>query len=384
LVLLSVFLIGFLIQAYDKAYGDAGYDFTSYLLSAQAILDDKNPFETGSPFTYSYPLFLAFVLIPFTLLPYWLSNFVWFLINVASFLGSIVLLVKQSPMYLKTNWGAHLYAQLVVALLLLTTVIQNHLLNGQVNFVVLLLCVLFLKYDFEDRPLLASLFLAMAIAIKLVPLILFLFLLVRRRYKTLALSTVLSVALCLLPMIRLGGDLFNFYGSYIRDFVLGRFSGGGLDRQTYFTLHGVLSQTIPALQSIPGVKVVAAAVVASAVAAVDLAANRLNGRVAGLWTCHLYFLAILLITPLSETDHLVFLLPAFALTVVKLIHDTDLPVQTLTVLIFFFVICIYVGRTFAGPFYFIGILLLFITVARVSLLRIAWEQENQPHRMPTS
>ncbi len=53
LVLLSVLLMVFLIQAYNKAYRDVGYDFTSYLLSAQAVLTGENPFETDSPFDYS-------------------------------------------------------------------------------------------------------------------------------------------------------------------------------------------------------------------------------------------------------------------------------------------------------------------------------------------
>lgn len=368
-VLLSVLLIVFLIQTYNKAYRDVGNDFTSYLLSAQAILNGESPFETDTPFTYYYPMFFAFAMIPFSLLPYWLSNLLWYLINVASLLGSIVILVKQSSKVLETTWGPHLYAPLVIALLLLTAVVQNHLLNGQVNFVVLLFCVLFLKYDFEDRAFLASVFLALAIAIKLVPLILFLFLLVRRRYKTLVLSTILFGVLCLLPVVTLGGDLFDLYGGYVRGFIFGRFSGGELGHHDYFTLHGFLSQTVPALRNIPGLKIVSAAFIALSVAAVDLIAIHRNGRVAGLWTCHLYFMAILLISPLSETHHLAFLLPAFALTLVKLLHDTDLPTQTYSALLSAFVICFYVGRAVAGPFYFVAILLLFITLARLSLLR---------------
>lgn len=369
-VLLSLLIISFLIQTYHKAYRDIGYDFTSYLLSAQAILNGENPFETGSPFTYSYPMFFAFALIPLSLLPYWLSNVLWYLINMVSLLGSIILLVKLSSKNLRTNWGPHLYAPLLIALLLLTAVIQNHLLNGQVNFVVLLLCVLFLKYDFENRWLLSSVFLALAVAIKLVPLILFLFLLLRHRYKSLVLTTVLFIAFCLLPVITLGGDLFDIYGNYIRDFIFGKFSGGETEQHQYFTLHGFLSQVVPALVSIQGLKLASAAVIALSVGVVDLIAIRLNGRVAGMWTCHLYFMAILFISPLSETHHLAYLLPAFALMLVKLLHDTDLSVLTYGLLLSSFVICFYVGRAVEGPFFFVGILLLFVAVAQVSWLRI--------------
>lgn len=368
LVLLSLMLAVFLLQTYHKAYRDIGYDFTSYLLSAQAVLHGENPFETDSVFTYSYPMFLAFALIPLSLLPYWLSNFFWYLINVVSLLGSIVLLVKLTLKNLQTHWGPHLYAPLVIALLLLTAVIQNHLLNGQVNFIVLLFCVLFLKYDSEDRGLLAAVFLALASAIKLVPLILFLFLLLRHKYKTLALSSVLFLAFCLMPVITLGGDMFDIYGDYVRGFILGKFSSGEPGQQMYFTLHGFLTQIGPSLLSVPGLKLASAGVVVLAVAVVDLMAIRRNGSVAGLWTGHLYFMAMLLISPLSETHHLAFLLPAFALMLVKLLYDTDLSAQTNTILLAAFVICFYVGRAVEGPFFFAGILLLFVAVARVSLV----------------
>ena len=185
------------------------------------------------------------------------------------------------------------------------------------------------------------------------------------------LSTVLFIAFCLLPVITLGGDLFDIYGDYIRDFIFGKFSGGETEQLQYFTLHGFLSQIVPALVSIQGVKLASAAVIALSVGAVDLIAIRRNGRVAGLWTCHLYFMAILFISPLSETHHMVYLLPAFALMLVKLLHDTDLSVLTYGLLLSAFVICFYVGRAVEGPFFFVGILLLFIAVAQVSWLRIA-------------
>jgi glycosyl transferase family 87 len=381
LVLLSVLFIVFLMQAYARAYRDVGYDLTSYLLSAQAILNGDNPFETDSPFTYSYPMFFAFALIPLSLLPGWLSSFIWYLINVASLLGSIILLVKLSSENLRTNWGAHLYAPVTIALLLLTGVVQNHLLNGQANFVVLLLCVLFLRYYFEDRALLASVFLALAVAIKLVPLVLFLFLLLRGSYKILMLSTVLVISFCLLPVVTLGGDLFDIYGDYIRGFIFGNFSGSELDHRTYFTLQGFLSQTVPALRSIPGLKIASAAAIALSVAVIDLIAMRRNGRLAGLWTCHLYFMAILFISPLSEIHHLAFLMPAFSLMLVKLLYDTNLPTKTYGSLLGAFVVCFYLGRAVAGPFFFLGILLLAITVARASLLRIASNSAPTDHAL---
>ncbi|MGB4850876.1 MAG: hypothetical protein WBQ38_01050, partial [Ignavibacteria bacterium] len=57
-------------------------DFTSYMLSSKALLENTNPYNNGSPFPYVYPLTLAFILIPFTLLPDIPLQILWFILNV--------------------------------------------------------------------------------------------------------------------------------------------------------------------------------------------------------------------------------------------------------------------------------------------------------------
>lgn len=367
LVLLSVLFLVLLIQTFNRAYRDTGYDLTSYLASAQAVLNGDNPYETGSPFNYSYPMFFAFLLIPLSVLPQWLSNFIWYLINLVSLFASFAVFVKLSSRGLKTDWGAHLYAPITAILLIMTPVIQNNLLNGQANFVVLLFCALFLQSHFEGRVFRASFFLALAVAIKLVPLALFLFLLVRRSYRTLALSALLAIGFCLLPVVTLGDNLFDYYGDYIRGFIFGNFTGNPPDQEIYFTLHGFLAQIWPVLSSFPGSKIASALVVALAVAVVDLLSLRRNRDLAGLWTCHFYLIAILLISPMSEIHHLAFLLPAFLLLPVKVLYDYELPARTSGILLTGFVTFFYIARVYHGPFFFIGILLLFVAVAQVSM-----------------
>lgn len=367
LVILSGVFIVFLIQTYGKAYRDIGYDFTSYLLAAQAIFNGENPFTTDTVFTYCYPMFFAFVLIPLSLLPYWLSNFLWYLINLVSLFGSIIILIKLSSKNLMTSWGTHLYAPLTVALLLMTAVIQNHFLNGQVNFLVLLLCVLFLKYDYEKKTILAALFLALAAAIKLVPLIFFLFLFLRGKFKILFLSTSLFVVFCLLPYISLGETMFDIYGDYIGGFIYGKFSGNQLDHPMYFTLHGFLKQTIAVFLDIPKLKIVSTGIVVLSLAVVDFISIRRNGKNNYLWACHLYFIAILFISPLSETHHLAFIIPVFLLLILKLLYNTSHSILRESIPLIAYVTCFYFGKTFDGPFFFIGLLILFLKVTHLTL-----------------
>ena len=378
LMLLVLMLTIFLIQMYSKANRDIGYDFTSYLLSAQALLDGQNPYQTDTPFTYSYPMFLAFLLIPLCKVPYWLANLTWFAVNVLSLLGSVFILVRLTLPHTKLDWTSHLIGPLVLSLLLMAGVIQNNLLNGQVNFVVLLSCMLFLKYFLANKTLPASLFLAMAAAIKLVPLILFLFVLLRRDFRVLALSTVLFVIFCLLPAVTLGGDVTVIYGEYVQNFILGKFSGGAEQaEQTYYTLYGFLTQLLPFLKRFAGMKLASAAVVAGVVAVVDIVAIRRNGKGVGVLTVNLYLLAILLITPLSETHHLAFMMPAVSLMMVLFVYDNEWSFKPYGILFGLFFVCFYLSKPVGGPLYFTALALLFVIVSKASRRPVAFSVARQ-------
>jgi hypothetical protein len=93
LALLAGLLIVLLLQTFRQAYRAGGYDFTSYLLSAKALWNGNNPYKTDTQFGYLYPLFLAFAILPLAAAPYWLANFLWFSLSIASlFLGCLVIL----------------------------------------------------------------------------------------------------------------------------------------------------------------------------------------------------------------------------------------------------------------------------------------------------
>jgi hypothetical protein len=70
LILLAALLLVLLaFQSFHMAAQGISNDFSSYLLSARALVDGSDPYHTGSPFPYIFPLSLAFLLIPFTWLP---------------------------------------------------------------------------------------------------------------------------------------------------------------------------------------------------------------------------------------------------------------------------------------------------------------------------
>jgi len=172
-----------LFQTFLKAYRAQGYDFTSYLLSSQALLDGRNPYLCDTQFTYIYPLFLAFTLIPLAVIPYWIANLAWFIISMSALLGSCLVLAKLGESETRTALGWHLALPGLLILIIVFSPVQNNMLNGQVNTIVLFCCVMFLYYFNGRRPMISSVWLGAAIALKLLPAFLLLFLLLGRQYR---------------------------------------------------------------------------------------------------------------------------------------------------------------------------------------------------------
>ncbi len=233
-------IIVFLIQMYSKAYRGDGIDFTSYLLSSKAFLAGNNPYHTGSPFIYIYPLFLTSVLIPLTVLPYWLSLLIWFLIGVLSFYLSIAIIIKlkKDEVHISQSQASGLLILLLI--IFLSNILQNNLLNGQVNILVMLLSILFFYFFVENKLILASAFLAVAISIKIVPVI-FLIVSIKKKNFPLLLYTFLFVLiLCiLLPYLINGHNVFEYYQDYLNEFVLLKINGAPLITKSVFVFYSL-------------------------------------------------------------------------------------------------------------------------------------------------
>lgn len=376
LTLIALVMLVLLVQDYRKAYRDQGNDFTSYLLSAEALLEGENPYFTKSEFTFIYPLFLAILLSPLTVIPYWLAIFIWFGINLAALFFSIRILIRLASQQLGVQWGCHLYPPLAALLLLFFGVIQNNLLNGQVNFPVLLLCVLFYDNFLRKRVLMSSLFLATACAIKLVPLILLVYVMLRKDLRVFSLTLILFTGMCLLPAVSLGTDLFNIYEEYFHRFILGKLSirANAEDASMFFTLHRFLTFLAPSSVHWLWLKYVALGVVLAVTVIVDLLSLRKSGSLNEVWRFSLYLLAILLITPISETHHLAYFILVASLLVLGLLFVGWPTYKSVTVLMVGCLICFFLGNAFeTGPYYFISIALLFLTTSFISLRRCRTE-----------
>jgi hypothetical protein len=163
--------------------------------------------------------------------------------------------------------------------------------------------------------LIASVFLSAAIAIKLTPLILIMYLLLRRDFLwatvALAMSLILAVGL---PYAISGPVTFQWYAPYLRLLLTENFMSSGQVSQGFaFSITSIISFLLP---SAP--KVLSFAL-SGAISLIPIALTQLPQRKDESGSSQslvfaLYMLAILLVSPVSETHHLANTLPALSLT----------------------------------------------------------------------
>jgi hypothetical protein len=364
LALIAGALLVLLLQTYRQAYRPEGYDFTSYLLSAKALWAGSDPYKTGTTFEYIYPLFLAFVLIPLSMVPYWLANLIWFALSVSS-----LLCVCQSlPKLAKFESGAksdgrYLWPAAIV-LAVLFSPIQNNLLNGQVNLIVLFCCTMFLRSYAREKGIAAAAWLGAAIAIKIVPGILVVFLLVRGRFRVVAWTAFFAALFCLLPAVVAGKNIVGFYEHYWNWFfwpsALGRVPPNGM----FFSLRGTLQYLLPGTGMNAWLRVTAQVVSLSALVAIDLAGRKSPPPQRDAWAFSTYLLGCLLLSPTAEIHHLVFAVPAVCLIAAKMLFDRRWPTKTVIALAACFVLCFdaIANLRVATPFFFVSLVILLVIV----------------------
>ncbi len=352
ILIVLIFFTQMLIRALR---GDTN-DFTSYLLSADALLKGNNPYETGIPFHYIYPLFTAFLLIPFSLIPGWFASTVWFLLNVIFFTYTYLLIVKCC-INKQLSFSYKLGLPLLLIIILMLNIIQNNFLNGQINIFVLLLCLIFFHYWKKDEIIIAALFLAAAISIKLVPLIFIILVIQRRNYYLLIYTVIFSLLFTIvIPYLFLGEELIVIYGNYLNILLLKGTSIETPEDSMFFTFSGFISYIIPSLKNVIWLKLISALLLVMALLAFSLKMEDKFCSKNSIIVISLYFLGILLVSPMSETHHLIFILPALTIVTYNILYLKSFNKLTRINIIIFFLF--YIAGTFyqANPFYFLSII----------------------------
>ncbi len=218
-LLLTIAILITLYQANTDWKREIDYD--EFINSSKALLSHQNPYEKSEHFIY--PLFISVLLIPISYMPRVIQFMLWTSLNIACFLFSTKMLLeifsKSYNIYL-TNIQKIFFISLSGIFLFIG--LQTNLRLGQVNLLILFLTILFLRFHLENKPFLSSMFLAIGISIKLLPLFLLLFVLIEKRYKTFIFSLVFSfILIFVFPFLLIkSSQIISFYGYYLNDFFL--------------------------------------------------------------------------------------------------------------------------------------------------------------------
>ena len=314
-VLWGVSVVALALQTLHKAHRRHGNDFTMYLNAAGALLDGRNPYTLGGTLPYMYPLFLAAVLAPLTAVPPDLATLAWFLLSVASLVVAARVTGDLAREARIVEPGAPLTVPTVALWFLLFDPIQNNLLNGQVNFQIVLLCMLYLKLGLRGRTTASAASLAAAIAVKLTPALCLGFMAARRRWAAIALCFGLSAFFVLAPVVLPGAEGGRAYLAYAALVLLPRVHTEfpTAHRGVRFSVNGVLEALVPGWDGVVWRRALGVSVPLAGLVLVELLARRRSARGRDVWIFSLYLLAQLLVSPLSEVHHLAYAFPAAGL-----------------------------------------------------------------------
>ena len=322
-ILLGLFVVMIGLNAYQVwriAFVRHEADFPAYLAGAHAILTGTNPYipttvapynnppyntpETFRPFIY--PLFVAWLWVPFALLPPIVASLLWYFISVAIFF--VVLRLLTTLLGINDERQRLLFYGALTLLSL--SVIQADEMFGQMNMLVLFLLLLGVKYV-KESPIKSGLGFGAAIAAKFMPIVLLPVIALKNiRVSLLTVVTIFLLAFAI-PFLIAGSHIIEYYQYWFQSTLSGEITQGNHGVSS-FDLASVLAQTFG--MNYP--TTLMRAICGFVLLIFPLILIKKGSNLAG------YFLAFMLL-PLtasrSEPAHLVILMPAMGLLVAHLL-----------------------------------------------------------------
>jgi hypothetical protein len=323
--MLAVVFGFFLLQIVINLVRDRGIDFSTYVMSARALLEGRMPYDTGSGFRYIYPVFFSFIFIPLALIPYPAAVLMWYAAGLAALFYSVLTLLQTAREEIGIRDSGMAYFLLSSLALVFLPFLQHNFINGESNAFILLFCALFFKYYSKGRMIPACFFLALGISIKLVPLILVAYLLFRRRFGYILLTLGLTAAMFMLPGVMIGRRVFEYYAYYWQNFIMTEASVSSIyhGNEMYFTT----SKLIAWITGPAGIGNTAATLAGLAVnglflAAIEAAAAlRKKPLSRDAWVFAAYMIVMLMTMPKSQYHHLIYMTIAASMLLVKVFYD---------------------------------------------------------------
>jgi hypothetical protein len=197
--IICLFIIGYL-------YASRMIDFPVYYHAGRSLLSGRTDlyapdFAHGILMDYRYPPVFLYLFLPIWLLPYKAASYVWYTLCAINLYICYLVLHRIIKKYSSENNYRLLWITLT---LLMGKYIVLNMRYG--NAQLLVTCLLFLSlYFYLERKILPAAFsIALAISIKLMPVILLPYFLIKRQYKFLVLTGVMIIVINSIPAVHLG------------------------------------------------------------------------------------------------------------------------------------------------------------------------------------
>jgi hypothetical protein len=231
-------------QVYRIAFVRHEADFVACLAGAEDFRNGTNPYlpTPVAPYNtlenyrpYIYPLFFAWLWVPFTFLTPIAASFAWYILSVAMMFYALALCAELVGLTTPNEkW-------LIFGIIgiLFVSVFQWVLMFGHEDIFVLLLLLFSAKYLLKNQGR-SGWFLGAAISGKLMPIVVLPMLL--KNWKAMAICIVSIILFCVvIPYLFLGNSIFDFYDYWFHNTLLGEMSKGDESRHS-FALAGALAQ----------------------------------------------------------------------------------------------------------------------------------------------
>lgn len=237
-VLVLVAIVGFI------SWSPRTGDFAGYLLVGRAVLGGADIYRATPPGINTWPPFFSLICVPLALvarLSVYLATSLWLLLNYATLLVVLDLLARilyQKRLTLRRQSESALSitsAGLLVPLALTSTYLFNNFEHVQINLILLGLTLGGLYLMEEGRLGLGALSLGLAIAMKVMPVVLLPYLALRRRWRPFFAASTVAALLSLSPIAVFGPSRFlDYVASWRR--VVGWGWGVGAYNQSLYAL----------------------------------------------------------------------------------------------------------------------------------------------------
>ena len=301
---------------YRVAWDDVTHtDYTVYRAAGQAVLDGGNIYTVQNEhgWNYVYPPPFALLMVPLAKLSLAVGSGLWFLLETAALALSSIMSVSLLGSVVSERHKTALYA---LPLLFLSTLLASGIMRCQASGFVIALVIATFYFHLRGRTLLAGLSLAAAIVIKVFPLTLLAYFVVRRQWRALLATLAgISLMLLLLPSLFWGWQQNNKYLDDWMEAVAKPALMSNAERASSTPLYAQLmnayksrNQSLQALFLSARVNPDLAAHLSMAVGSIMLlpmllAARRIKNQQDELLLCSAFILWQLLIPPISETHY---------------------------------------------------------------------------------